>query len=221
MLEICFNFGYDNDLLFNAKKSAYFALRNLHLRASKAEMYIGEEKIAWVSMCNYLGVSVCSGNFFRTNCEERRRKFCGAVNALTSHNMLSKECYMHILGTQCVQILMYGASVWSFARESLRRINVSFNDAVRKIFHYNRWESVRAVLRVFGMVPMDLHLIRAKLLLLFNYILSEWCIVKMCSEINAYREDVIDECRQFGVSYMTKKEIRDGIWRVYVDRVGW
>ena len=46
MLEICFNFGYDYDLLFNAKKSVYFAIGDLHLRASKAEMYIGEEKIA-------------------------------------------------------------------------------------------------------------------------------------------------------------------------------
>ena len=39
------------------KKSANFAFGDLHLSASKAEMYIGEEKIAWVSMCNYLGVS--------------------------------------------------------------------------------------------------------------------------------------------------------------------
>ena len=102
--------------------------------------------------------------------------------------MLSEEFYMHILSTQRVLILMYGASVWSCARESLRRISVSFNDAVRKIFHYNRWESVRVVLRGFGMVPMDLHLIRAKLLLLFNCILCERRIVKVCSEINAYRD---------------------------------
>ena len=33
--------------------------------------------------------------------------------------------------------------------------------------------SVRAVLRGFGIVPMDLHLIRAKLLLLFNCMLNE------------------------------------------------
>ena len=102
---------------------------------------------------------------------------------------------MHILGTQCVPILMYGTSVCSCARKSLRRISVSFNDAIRKIFHYNIWESVRAVLRGFGMVPMDLHLIRAKLLLLFDCILSERRIVKVCSEINTYREDVIDQIK--------------------------
>ena len=218
MLEICFNFGYENDLLFNAKKSAYFAFGDLHVRASKAEIYIGEEKIAWVSVCNYLGVSVCSGKCFRMDCEEQRRKFCDAVNAIIAHNMLSEKCYMYIFGTQCVPILMYGASVRSCARGSLHRISVSFNDAVRKIFHYKRWESARIVLRGFGMVPMDLHLIRSRLLLLFNCMLSERRIVKVCSEINAYQEDVIDECRQFGVSWSCKK---DGIWRVYVDKVGW
>ena len=116
---------------------------------------------------------------------------------------------------------MYGASVWSCARESLRRISVSFNDAVRKIFHYNRLESVRAILRGFGMVLMDLHLIHARLLLLFNCMLSERRIVEVCSEINAYQEDVIDECREFGVSWSYKNKIRDGIWRVYVDKVVW
>ena len=119
-----------------------------------------------------------------------------------------------------MSILMYGASVWSCAREYLRRISISFNDAVRKIFRYNKWKSVRAVLRGFGMIPMDLHLISVKLLLLFNCMLSERRIVKVCSEINAYEENVIDACREFGVSWSCKNEFRDGIWRVFVDRVG-
>ena len=97
-------------------------------------------------------------------------------------------------------IFIYSASVWSCTRESLRRISILFNDAVRKIFHDNRWESVRAVLRGFGMVLMDLLLINTRLLLLFNRMLSERCIVNVCSEISAYQEDIIDECRVFGVS---------------------
>ena len=108
MLEICFYFRYDNDLLFNAKKSAYFAFGDLHLRASKAEMYIGEEKIAWVSVCNYLGVSVCSGQFFRTDCEERRRKFCGAVNAIISHKLCSEiNAYREDVIDECREFCVF------------------------------------------------------------------------------------------------------------------
>ena len=64
--------------------------------------------------------------------------------------------------------------------------------------------------------------------------LSERSIVKVCSEINAYQGDVIDDCNEFrgswfckneirdgGESWSCKNKIRDGIWKVYIDRVGW
>ena len=70
------------------------------------------------------------------------------------------------------------------------------------------------------MVPMDLYLIRARLLLLINCMLSERRNIKVCSEINVYQENIIDECREFIVSWSCKNEIRDGIWRVHVVRVG-
>ena len=59
--------------------------------ASTAKMYIDKEKIAQVVLCNYLGVSICSRKYFRTDYE--KRKFRGAVDAILSHNMLSHECY--------------------------------------------------------------------------------------------------------------------------------
>ena len=95
MLDICFYFGYENDLLLMRKKSTYFAFGDMHVRANKAKMCISKEQIAWVYMYNYLGVSVGSGKCFRTDCEERRRKFCGAVNSIISHNMLFEEFYMY------------------------------------------------------------------------------------------------------------------------------
>ena len=52
--------------------------------------------------------------------------------------MVSEECYIHILDTMCAHIDIWCYGVWSCARKSVRRINVSFNYAVRKIFHYNR-----------------------------------------------------------------------------------
>ena len=44
------------------------------------------------------------------------------------------------------------------------------------------------------MVPMDLHVVRARLLLLFNYVLSKKHIMFICMNINAYDEDVAGEC---------------------------
>ena len=49
--------------------------------------------------------------------------------------MQSEESYMNILVTQCVPILMYDASIWNSAWESLCRISVSFNNVIRKKVH--------------------------------------------------------------------------------------
>ena len=86
----------------------------------------------------------------------------------------------------------------------MRRIIVSFNNAVRKIFQYNRWESVKIVLKRFNMAPIDLFLIRARLLLPFNCKLIERHIVKVFSKINVCKEEAIDECSEFGMSWHTR-----------------
>ena len=41
-----------------------------------------------------------------------------------------------------------------------------FNDDIRKIFNYFRYKSVTQVLYEFGMLPMDLYIVRPRLLLL-------------------------------------------------------
>ena len=45
MLNVCFDFDYENDLVYNAKKSVYFAFGELFEVASRAEIFIGEGKI--------------------------------------------------------------------------------------------------------------------------------------------------------------------------------
>ena len=95
-------------------------------------MFIGEGKIDWVEICCYLDVNICSGKYFCTDCEERR-KFCAAANGVISNKFaLSEEYFILILRTQYIPILTYGAGVWKGKNEQLRKLGVSFNNAVRK-----------------------------------------------------------------------------------------
>ena len=48
MLEICFDFGYEHGLLFNAIKPAYFTFRDLHLRASITELYVVKNSVGFI-----------------------------------------------------------------------------------------------------------------------------------------------------------------------------
>jgi hypothetical protein len=223
MLDLCYSFGYDNDLTFNAKKSAFLAFGVLFEKASGVDMFIGGERINWVTECNYLGVNVCSGRKFRTNCEDRRRKFCVAANSIMSHNLLSEECFMYVLRTQCIPILTYGAGVWRCNSEALRGIGVTFNNAVRKVFHYRKFESVKDILRGFGILPMDLYIKRVRLVLLFDCLKSERNIVKLCAACNLECEDVINECEELGLfmSGVCKNEVKFAVWNSFVSIVGW
>ena len=50
---------------------------------------------------------------------------------------------MHLLYTNCVPILTYACSVKEYPSREMMDCNTAVNDAIRKIFSYNRWESVR------------------------------------------------------------------------------
>ena len=121
---------------------------------SRAEMFIGEDKIDWVEVCCYLDVNKCSGTHFCIDCEERR-KFCVAANGVISNKFaLSEECYMLILRTQCIPILTYGAGVWKCKNEQLRKLGASFNNAGRKVFGCRRFTSVKSILRGYCRLPL-------------------------------------------------------------------
>ena len=75
---------YENDLVYNTKKSVYFAIGELFKVASRAEMFIGEGKIDWVEVCYSSGVNVCSGKYFCNDSGERT-KFCAATSSVISN----------------------------------------------------------------------------------------------------------------------------------------
>ena len=52
---------------------------------------------------------------------------------------------MQLLYTNCVQIILYACDVKKYSAKEMGDINTAINNAIRKIFSFNRWESVRAL----------------------------------------------------------------------------
>ena len=52
---------------------------------------------------------------------------------------------MHLLFTNCIPVITYACNVKQFSATDMRDLNTAINDAIRKIFSFNRWESVRAL----------------------------------------------------------------------------
>ena len=57
---------------------------------------------------------------------------------------------MHLLYANCVPTLTYACAVKSFPSRELMDCNTALNDAIRKIFSFNRWDSVRHLRQSHG-----------------------------------------------------------------------
>ena len=141
---------------FNYRKSCGMVFgRDYEYNVS--DIMIGLDTIKWVDCCIYLGVGLKTGKTFAACADSNRRKFCGAVNnVITNENFLSEESLMEIIQKQCVYILMYGAGVWKLNVESIRRLSVTQNRAVRCVFCLYDYESVEDIFFCFKMLPVNL-----------------------------------------------------------------
>ena len=73
----------------------------------------------------------------------------------------SEEVLMRLLYSYCVPRLTYGAQVTSFCYKDTHSMSVALNDAIRKIFGWNRWQSVSELRKAMGYKSLEI--ISAKL----------------------------------------------------------
>ena len=97
-----------------------------------------------VDKIRYLGATLTSCSSFSFSAENDLRTFYRSANSIL--NVLNKPdelTLMHLLFTNCVPILTYACAVKDFSSREMSSCNTALNDAIRKIFSFNRWESVR------------------------------------------------------------------------------
>ncbi len=109
-------------------------------------------------------------------------------------------------------MLGYGAGVWKCSNETVRRAGVCFNDAVIRIFGYRRYESVRTILFEFGMLPVDLYVAKARLLMISNAMRSERELIRVCAEYVVNSGEFYSSLDKFNVNVLTKSEIDYAVW---------
>ena len=102
------------------------------------------EVLESVQKYNYLGVEIVAGANFSTCITKRMIRFRSSANTILNASSKSSEpVLMKLLFTICVPHLTYASEVLSFSTRQLQPMNVALNDCIRRIFGYNRWESVR------------------------------------------------------------------------------
>ena len=100
--------------------------------------------LSYVNEYKYLGVHVVSGKTFVTSHVKPLIKFRSSANTVlnVSHRP-SEHILMKLLYAMCIPNLTYAADVIEYSTKQMQALNVAHNDSIRRIFGYNRWESVR------------------------------------------------------------------------------
>lgn len=139
----CNNLG----LTFNPKKSKIlvFSKKKLDLSTLKP-ILLNNSVVEYVTSIKYLGVTLVSDKGLSFSATSSIHSFYRAANSiLTSLNKPNDEVLIHLLYTNCVPILSYACDVKIVSARDMRDSNTAINNAIRKIFTFNRWESVRSL----------------------------------------------------------------------------
>ena len=69
---------------------------------------------------------------------------------------------MHLLFAHCVQKLLFGAAVKQLNANEMFQYNVTLNNAIRRIFGFRQWQSIRQLREVNGYDSIEMMFAKAK-----------------------------------------------------------
>ena len=107
--------------------------------------------VEYVSSLKYLGASISSDEGLAFLAAGDLRNFYISSNViLNTLHKPNEEVLLHLIYTNCAPTITYASAVKEYRSCDMHDCTVALNNAIRKIFAYNRWESVRMLRQNFG-----------------------------------------------------------------------
>ena len=108
-------------------------------------LMLDNKPLDFVPQWSYLGTTIISGNdiTFSTRSEFSKsyRSYNSLLSVVQKPNTL---VLMNLLYSYCIPSLTYAAVVKDILNREMQTLNVALNNAIRRIFSHNRWESSRS-----------------------------------------------------------------------------
>ena len=152
MVQLCASYCNEYGLSFNASKSKIIVFSKSRIDYTNLHpVTLNGREIEYVEKITYLGTSIASKKGLTFSASNELSKFYRASNSiLRAVNKPSEEVLLQLLYSCCVPILSYAAAVKEYPSRQMQDCCTAINDALRLIFGYNRWESVRTLRESFG-----------------------------------------------------------------------
>ena len=157
MISRCTKYCSEFCLSFNPRKSKVmiFSRSAIDLANHKPVLLDGSP-IDYATSIKYLGVTIDSNKGVNFPAENDLQSFYRSANSVL--NVLKKPdetILMHLLFRNCVPTLTYACAVKEYSQREMNACMVALNDAIRKIFTFRRWESVRQLRINFGYLSLS------------------------------------------------------------------
>ena len=155
-------------------------LKALHI----SPMSINGAPMQWVKNIKYLGLSLVSGKKFSVDFKDVRRKFFIAVNSILSKCKFTSDIVkLELMESQCLPILLYCIESLNLSNVQVKAVNSWWNAVIRKIFDYNKWESVKNVICLLGRLDL-IHIVNLRRLRFIKTLLT--CDNQAMKELSIY-----------------------------------
>ena len=138
---ICENYGGEWCFSFHPKKSKVMVYGG---HCDFESLTLNGGVLESVSEWKYLGLTLVASGEFKTCARKPLTKFLRCANTiLNAPAKPSTRIQMKLLYSNCVPVITYGSEIVNYSSAEMYSLHVKINDAIRKIFSYDRWESVR------------------------------------------------------------------------------
>ena len=141
--------------MYNERKSKLMYFGKKFELFSSSPILLNGVPLEFVSEWKYLGVLLKSDTRFTCTAKKLRSAFYRSTNSIL--NVLagpSEMVQMKLLYSTYVPIITYASDVIVFNHREFQSLHVALNDAIRKIFFYNRLESIKTLRESLGYLSL-------------------------------------------------------------------
>ena len=156
MINMCCEYGNTHCIKFNTNKSVCTKYGNKWSSESVVVM-LDSYCLQWVVSLKYLGVVFMSGPSLSVDCNYIKRKFYAACNSICySFKHTNELVKLQLMKSYCLPLLTYCIGAIDLPKYKVTDLSVCWNDCFRKIFKFQRWESVKELQYYCNELPFDL-----------------------------------------------------------------
>ena len=164
MLDICAEYCKKFCLRFNVSKTKVMVFGKFsRISSSLSKISLQGIALDYVQKCKYLGFHIISSLHFKVSINEDLCNFFASANSILNSMIKPKEhVLMQLLFSNCVPRLTYGSAVKDLSAAEKQQVNVALNNAIRRIFKFCQWQSIRQLRECYGFKSIEVMFATAK-----------------------------------------------------------